>query len=73
MQPGERVVWAAARDLARRLAGRGRPAPSRVAEAAMQVMGRAGAHQVPDVKTALATGYGVYAWSDVMILSTEAS
>ncbi|MFQ5342103.1 MAG: thiolase family protein [Anaerolineae bacterium] len=44
----------------------------RVAEAAMQVMGRAGAHQVPGVRTAMATGYGVYAWSDVMILSTEA-
>jgi len=44
----------------------------RVAEAAMQVMGRAGAHQVPDVKMALATGYGVYAWSDVIILSAEA-
>ncbi len=43
----------------------------RVAEAAMQVMGRAGAHQVPNVKTALATGYGVYAWSDVLILSDE--
>jgi acetyl-CoA C-acetyltransferase len=43
----------------------------RVAEAAMQVMGRAGAHQVPNVKTALATGYGVYAWSDVVILSAE--
>jgi acetyl-CoA C-acetyltransferase len=43
----------------------------RVAEAAMQVMGRAGAHQVPNVRTALATGYGVYAWSDVMILSAE--
>jgi len=41
----------------------------RVAEAAMQVMGRAGAHQVPNVRTALATGYGVYAWSDVIILS----
>lgn len=41
----------------------------RVAEAAMQVMGRAGAHQVPNVWTALATGYGVYAWSDVMVLS----
>ncbi|MFQ5613766.1 MAG: thiolase family protein [Anaerolineae bacterium] len=41
----------------------------RVAEAAMQVMGRAGAHQVPDVKLALATGYGVYTWSDVLILS----
>lgn len=43
----------------------------RVAEAAMQVMGRAGAHQVPNVRTALATGYGVYAWSDVIILSAE--
>ncbi len=43
----------------------------RVAEAAMQVMGRAGDHQVPDVKLALATGYGVYTWSDVIILSAE--
>lgn len=43
----------------------------RVAEAAMQVMGRAGAHQIPDVRTALATGYGVYAWSDVIILSAD--
>jgi acetyl-CoA C-acetyltransferase len=43
----------------------------RVAEAAMQVMGRAGAHQVADVRTALATGYGVYAWSDVIILSAD--
>lgn len=45
----------------------------RVAEAAMQVMGRAGAHQVPAkrVRTALATGYGVYAWSDVIILSVD--
>ncbi|MCP4358941.1 MAG: thiolase family protein [Chloroflexi bacterium] len=43
----------------------------RVAEAAMQVMGRAGAHQVPDVNLALATGYGVYTWSDVIILSAS--
>lgn len=43
----------------------------RVAEAAMQVMGRAGAHQVPNVRTALATGYGVYAWSDVVILTAD--
>lgn len=43
----------------------------RVAEAAMQVMGRAGDHQVPNVHLALATGYGVYAWSDVIILSAE--
>ncbi len=43
----------------------------RVAEAAMQVMGRAGDHQVPNVRTALATGYGVYAWSDVIILTAD--
>ncbi|MFQ5410458.1 MAG: thiolase family protein, partial [Anaerolineales bacterium] len=43
----------------------------RVAEAAMQVMGRAGDHQVPGVKLALATGYGVYTWSDVIILSAD--
>jgi len=43
----------------------------RVAEAAMQVMGRAGAHQIADARVALATGYGVYAWSDVMILSAD--
>jgi len=45
----------------------------RVAEAAMQVMSRAGEHQVPGAQTALATGYGVYAWSDVMILSSRIS
>lgn len=44
----------------------------RVAEAAMQIMGRASAHQVkPDVRTALATGYGGNAWSDAMILTAE--
>jgi len=43
----------------------------RVAEAAMQIMVRAGAHQVANVRTALATGYGVYAWSDVIILSVD--
>lgn len=43
----------------------------RAAEAAMQVMGRAGEHQIPDVRNALATGYGVYAWSDVIILSAN--
>lgn len=43
----------------------------RIAEAAMQVMGRAGEHQIPDVRIALATGYGVYAWSDVIILSAD--
>ena len=45
----------------------------RVAEAALQVMGKAGAHQVPNVKTALATGYGGNAWTDAMILSANAS
>ncbi len=40
----------------------------RVAEAARQLHGRAGAHQVPGARTALATGYGVYAWSDVLVL-----
>ncbi|MBU0514270.1 MAG: thiolase family protein [Proteobacteria bacterium] len=42
----------------------------RVAEAALQIHGRGGDRQVPDVKLALATGYGVYSWSDVMILSS---
>jgi acetyl-CoA C-acetyltransferase len=49
----------------------GATAMIRVAEAAMQVMGEAGAHQIPDVNTALATGYGGNAWTDVMILSAE--
>lgn len=40
----------------------------RVAEAALQVHGRGGARQVPDVRMALATGYGVYAWADVIVL-----
>ena len=44
----------------------------RVAEAAMQVMGRAGQHQVkPDVRLALATGYGGNAWTDGFILSAD--
>lgn len=43
----------------------------RVAEAAMQVMGRAGEHQIPNACTALVTGYGVYAWSDVIILTAD--
>jgi len=43
----------------------------RVAEAALQIHGRGGKRQVPDVKTALVTGYGVYTWSDVIILSSQ--
>jgi acetyl-CoA C-acetyltransferase len=40
----------------------------RVAEAALQIHGRGGQRQVPGAKTALATGYGVYAWADVLVL-----
>jgi acetyl-CoA C-acetyltransferase len=43
----------------------------RVAEAAMQVMGEAGEHQIPDVRTALATGYGGNAWTDLLVLRGE--
>jgi acetyl-CoA C-acetyltransferase len=44
----------------------------RVAEAASQILGRAGAHQVEGAKTALATGYGVYAWADAIVLGAAA-
>jgi acetyl-CoA C-acetyltransferase len=44
----------------------------RVAEASAQLLGRAGARQVHGAGAALATGYGVYAWSDVIVLRTEA-
>ena len=43
----------------------------RVAEAAMQIHGRGGERQVPDVQTALATGYGVYAWADAIVLGAQ--
>ena len=43
----------------------------RVAEAAIQVMGRGEARQVPGVNRALATGFGGCWWSDVVILGTE--
>ncbi len=42
----------------------------RVAEAAKQIHGRAGAHQVDGASRALATGYGVYAWADVLVLGS---
>ncbi|MFH1139042.1 MAG: thiolase family protein [Pseudomonadota bacterium] len=42
----------------------------RVGEAAIQVMGKGDARQVPGVKTALATGFGGCFWSDVVILSS---
>ena len=43
----------------------------RVAEAATQIMGKGGKRQVPDVKNALATGFGGCFWSDVVILSAD--
>lgn len=43
----------------------------RVAEAALQIHGRGGERQVHGVRTALATGYGVYAWADVVVLGAQ--
>lgn len=43
----------------------------RVGEAALQVMNEAGEHQIPNVRTALATGYGGNAWTDLLILRGE--
>ncbi len=47
----------------------GATAMIRVAEAAIQVMGKGGKRQVPNVKKALATGFGGSWWSDVVILA----
>ncbi|MCP3962761.1 MAG: thiolase family protein [bacterium] len=44
----------------------------RVAEAALQLHGKGGARQVEGARRALATGYGVYAWSDVIVLESAA-
>lgn len=46
----------------------GATAMIRVGEAALQVMGKAGDRQVPNVRTALATAFGSCSWSDVTIL-----
>jgi len=43
----------------------------RVAEGALQIHGRGGKRQVPDVNLVLVTGYGVYCWSDLLILSSR--
>ncbi len=43
----------------------------RVAEGALQIHGKGGKRQVPDVDLVLITGYGVYTWSDVLILSSK--
>ena len=47
----------------------GATAMLRVAESAIQVMGKGGKRQVPNVKRALATGFGGSWWSDAMILA----
>jgi acetyl-CoA C-acetyltransferase len=49
----------------------GATAMIRVAEAAVQVMGKGGKRQVDNVKTALATGYGGNAWCDALILTNQ--
>lgn len=43
----------------------------RVAECALQIQGRAGDRQVPDVELALATGFGGCFWSDVLLMGKE--
>jgi acetyl-CoA C-acetyltransferase len=43
----------------------------RVGEAAWQIMGRAGARQVENVRRALVTGFGGCSWSDVIILGAD--
>lgn len=43
----------------------------RVAEAAIQIMGKGDARQVPDTKTALATGFGGCWWSDAVVLGKD--
>ena len=43
----------------------------RTDEAALQIMGKGDKRQVPDVKNALATGFGGCWWSDAIIMSAE--
>lgn len=43
----------------------------RVAEAALQIHGRGGDRQVDGASLALATGYGVYAWADAVVLGDQ--
>jgi acetyl-CoA C-acetyltransferase len=42
-----------------------------VAEAALQVQGRAGDRQVPGASLALATGFGGCYWSDELVLGKD--
>jgi acetyl-CoA C-acetyltransferase len=37
----------------------------------MQIMGKAGEHQVPDVKIAASTGFGGCMWSDILLYGKE--
>ncbi len=43
----------------------------RIAEAALQVMGRGEKHQVPDVEKALGMGFGGSLWTEIAILGNE--
>jgi acetyl-CoA C-acetyltransferase len=43
----------------------------RVAECAVQIMGKAGARQVPDARRALASGFGGCFWSDLMAIGAD--
>lgn len=43
----------------------------RVVEAALQVMGEAGDHQVPDARWSFATGYGGNAWTEALVLTSQ--
>lgn len=45
----------------------------RAAEASLQLHGKGGARQVEGARLALVTGYGVYSWSDVIVLSSSRS
>lgn len=49
----------------------GATAITRVAECALQIMGKGGKRQVPDAKLSLATGFGGCSWSDVTILGAK--
>ena len=43
----------------------------RVAEAAMQISGKAGEHQIDGAELALATGFGGCQWSDVLLIGSS--
>ena len=49
----------------------GATALQRVAECAIQIMGKGGKRQVPDAKLALASGFGGCFWSDLMAIGAQ--